>query len=483
MPKTTYEWNKEYAASANGAVSLGRYKLYDTQLTFDITTTTSTTLSGKLVIAAQNGKILKATVYGDASNTLVGYLTIYQSAIASDSTSWIEVFCNFPGWSKNKVHIYGVDLASATVTRQMASVTFTNGVPSGVTSGDTKWTGTIVNDIDARGFVAGPSESTDNAIVRFDGTTGKVVQNSGVTIDDNNKLKINANDTGGQSNVFQALSTSASTNTGTWIGRSIMGSKTLTFLMGTYKNMAAVGAHSWTDANAGSGAAWAPVYFQPDGGASAAIYMGQNGVGWTANTGTLIIKGSGTANAGTVDVNGTFTATTIKKKDGTDTHVLLAGGGTKALSDFSTSDTKVTQSDTTTANWRKVVLSYQNNATAGTATTSHTNQVYVTPNIEVQPSTGNVRIAGSIYEGGTALSSKYAAKTHTHTKSEITDFPSIPNPTNYYWANVKVSASSSTATTPSVQKLGITGSTTTTASAAVTMEYDSSYKALKFVFA
>lgn len=52
-----------------------------------------------------------------------------------------------------------------------------------------------------------------------------------------------------------------------------------------------------------------------------------------------------------------------------------------------------------------------------------------------------------------------------------------------YWANVAVSGSSSTATTPSVQKIGITGSTTATASAAVTMEYDSSYKALKFVFA
>jgi hypothetical protein len=52
-----------------------------------------------------------------------------------------------------------------------------------------------------------------------------------------------------------------------------------------------------------------------------------------------------------------------------------------------------------------------------------------------------------------------------------------------YWANVAVSGSSSTATTPSVQKLGITGSTTATATAAVTMEYDSSYKALKFVFA
>ena len=146
LGKTTYEWNKEFAAGSNGAVSLGRYNLYDTQLTFDITTTTSTTLSGKLVIASQNGNIRKATVYGDASNTLVNYLTIYQSAI-TNSRSWVEIFCNFPAWSKNKVHIYGVSLNSATVTRQMTSVTFTNGVPSGVTSGDTKWTGTIVNDI------------------------------------------------------------------------------------------------------------------------------------------------------------------------------------------------------------------------------------------------------------------------------------------------------------------------------------------------
>lgn len=148
LPKTTYEWNKEFAAGSNGAVSLGRYNLYDTQLTFDITTTTALTISGKLVIAAQNGRIQKATIYGDASNTLAGYLTIYQSAI-TNNRSYVEVFCNFPGYSKNKVHIYGVALNSATVTNQMTSVTFTNGVPSGVTSGDTKWTGTMVNDITA----------------------------------------------------------------------------------------------------------------------------------------------------------------------------------------------------------------------------------------------------------------------------------------------------------------------------------------------
>ena len=37
-------------------------------------------------------------------------------------------------------------MESATVTNQMSSVTFTNGVPSPITSGDSKWNGTIDND-------------------------------------------------------------------------------------------------------------------------------------------------------------------------------------------------------------------------------------------------------------------------------------------------------------------------------------------------
>lgn len=38
------------------------------------------------------------------------------------------------------------------------------------------------------GDVVGPAFATDNAIVRYDGTTGKLVQNSGVTIDDSNNV-------------------------------------------------------------------------------------------------------------------------------------------------------------------------------------------------------------------------------------------------------------------------------------------------------
>jgi hypothetical protein len=45
------------------------------------------------------------------------------------------------------------------------------------------------------GDVIGPGSSTDNAIARFDGTTGKLIQNSGVTIDDSGNVVLAANAT------------------------------------------------------------------------------------------------------------------------------------------------------------------------------------------------------------------------------------------------------------------------------------------------
>ena len=171
LPKVTYEWNKEFAAGSNGAISLGRYNIYDSQLTFDITSTTNQSLSGKLVIATQNGTIHQAKVFGDASGTLVSKLIIYQSAI-SNSRSWVEVFCNFNGWSKNKVHIYAVALNSAAVQKQMTSVTISNGVPAAanVTSGDTKWTGTIVNDFSHSHGISIKASSGTNKLTLDHGT-------------------------------------------------------------------------------------------------------------------------------------------------------------------------------------------------------------------------------------------------------------------------------------------------------------------------
>lgn len=40
------------------------------------------------------------------------------------------------------------------------------------------------------GNVVGPASSTDNAVARFDGATGKLIQNSGVIVDDSNNVLV-----------------------------------------------------------------------------------------------------------------------------------------------------------------------------------------------------------------------------------------------------------------------------------------------------
>lgn len=129
-------------------------------------------------------------------------------------------------------------------------------------------------------------------------------------------MVINGAETGsGQQAMLKALSTN-SANRKAWTGRAMIGAKDLTFLVGTYNGLAAIGAHSWTDAAAGKGAAWAPIYFNPDN--SAPLYFGANGTGWTANQGTLKVQGSTTSGAGTVDVYGKLRVNGVE----------VGGGGT-----------------------------------------------------------------------------------------------------------------------------------------------------------
>lgn len=53
--------------------------------------------------------------------------------------------------------------------------------------------GIIYDDFEAAddNLVAGPASATDNALVRFDGTGGKTVQGSGITVDDSNNITSN----------------------------------------------------------------------------------------------------------------------------------------------------------------------------------------------------------------------------------------------------------------------------------------------------
>lgn len=107
LDKTTYEVNKTINFGQNGALYIGKFKVYDTNVTFEITSTTSVTYSGKLVIAAQNYVIREAKVYGDAANTVTPNIYIKPS---TTSDPYIEVYFKPSSWSKNVVHIYGSNI-------------------------------------------------------------------------------------------------------------------------------------------------------------------------------------------------------------------------------------------------------------------------------------------------------------------------------------------------------------------------------------
>lgn len=113
LNKTTYEYNEELALGSNGKVLIGVFPMYDTNLTVHISSTTSTTYSGTLVIATQNfggsNRTIRCNLYGDAAGTLHSRLVIQQSSDVTDPR--IFIYGNFDGYSKNLVHIQAVGLA------------------------------------------------------------------------------------------------------------------------------------------------------------------------------------------------------------------------------------------------------------------------------------------------------------------------------------------------------------------------------------
>lgn len=104
-----YEVKKTIDFGNSGALYVGKFKVYDTNVTCEVTSTTSVTYSGKLVIATQNYVIMEATVYGDAANTVAPNFFIKPS---STSDPYIEVYFKPTSWSKNVVHIYGSAIAA-----------------------------------------------------------------------------------------------------------------------------------------------------------------------------------------------------------------------------------------------------------------------------------------------------------------------------------------------------------------------------------
>ena len=159
LDKTTYEVNKTIDLGQDGAFYVGKFKVYDTNVTCEITSTTSVTYSGKLVIATQNYVISEMTVYGDAANTVAPNIYIKPS---TTSDPYIEVYFKPESWSKNVIHIYGSNI-QAEPTNVCTNVP---AIPSTATLKPT-------NALNSKANLGGANEFTDgtNTFRDIDGTT------------------------------------------------------------------------------------------------------------------------------------------------------------------------------------------------------------------------------------------------------------------------------------------------------------------------
>lgn len=109
LPKTTYEWNKTLALGSAGKVCIGKFGCYDTNITIELRSTTSTTYNATIMIATQNikkntrGGTAVVNVYGDTLNSITGLLKVFKPHGSADRK--VEVYANLPTYSKNYVHI------------------------------------------------------------------------------------------------------------------------------------------------------------------------------------------------------------------------------------------------------------------------------------------------------------------------------------------------------------------------------------------
>lgn len=126
LDKTTYEESKELALGSNGKVCLGKFGAYDTNITIEINSTTSTTYHATIVIHSQNvvangtGGTVGCYVYDDADNHITPLISVFRPY--GSASRQIEVYADLPGWSKNLVHVQGVAISTGGMTDVLTSV-------------------------------------------------------------------------------------------------------------------------------------------------------------------------------------------------------------------------------------------------------------------------------------------------------------------------------------------------------------------------
>lgn len=216
--------NKELACGSNGKICVGKFGVYDSNITLNVSSTTSNTYSGTIVIATQNGIICNAKVYGDATKALSNILYIAQESYSSNR-GVVGVYLNLAGWSKNKIDIRCLKLDKTILntyyTNLMTSITamptYSEGAPNTATSEPKKYTGTT-NDI----FGAIPTSLKNPKALTFGSKTYDGSSAQTITASDLGALTSHQDISGKQDTLVSG------TNIKTINGNSILGSGDLT---------------------------------------------------------------------------------------------------------------------------------------------------------------------------------------------------------------------------------------------------------------
>lgn len=222
-------------------------------------------------------------------------------------------------------------LIGNTATGGLSKATLTAGTNITITNGN--GTIQIAASGGASGDVTGPGSSTDNAIARFDGTTGKIIQNSAVTVADTTGIIAGT----------QGVTFSGSTSGTTLLqANATAGSTTITMPAATDTMAVLAASQAFTNKT-------------------------YNGLTITSSTGTLTIT-----NGKTLSVSNTLTFT------GTDSSSVAFGGGGTVL--YTTSTIPLTVGSTTIASGTNTRILYNNSGVLGeyTVTGSGTTAVLST---------------------------------------------------------------------------------------------------------
>ena len=135
-------------------------------------------------------KLVEDSIAGVATvNVTSGNVTLTTtgSGAANQARCAIIIATGTPGTAR-QIIAPSQSKAYIVINQSDSNVTFKGAATTGHVIGPGQanllaWDGSDYLDIE-QGDVAGPGSATDNAVVRFDGTTGKLIQNSAVTIAD-----------------------------------------------------------------------------------------------------------------------------------------------------------------------------------------------------------------------------------------------------------------------------------------------------------